>query len=134
MGAVAEGPVFRLAAAAKGDGGLVGGDGEGIASRVDDGDRAFDEEWAVIANFDRNLGHRGFLERPEPRAHGSLSYGGRAMGATGRPSEIRLPKLDLRLGYSRRYSASARIIPGKFGSVIMAAVEPMLAGVGSTLA
>src|SRR6478609_1810880 len=70
--AVTEGAVFRLAAATEGDSGFVGGDGEGVASRVDDGEGAFDEEWTVIADFDRNLRHHGFLERPEPRAHGSL--------------------------------------------------------------
>ena len=57
VSAVAEWAVFRLAAAAEGDGRFVGGDGEGVAGRVDHGDGAFDEEWTVIADFDGYLRH-----------------------------------------------------------------------------
>jgi hypothetical protein len=60
--AVTERFIFRLATAAKGDRGLIGRDGKGIAGGIDDRDRPFDKQRAIIANFDRDLRHHGFLD------------------------------------------------------------------------
>src|SRR6187200_496350 len=62
VGAVAKGFIFGLTTAAESDGRLVGGDGEGISRRINDGEWAFDEEGSVVADFDRDLRHGGFLE------------------------------------------------------------------------
>jgi hypothetical protein len=67
--AIAEWLILRLAAAAEGDGRLVRRNGESVARGIDNGDRPFDEQGAVIANLDRDLRHHGFLERPKPGAH-----------------------------------------------------------------
>jgi hypothetical protein len=56
MAAVAERFVFRLTAAAEGDGGLFGGDLELISGGVDDGEGTLNEERTVVADGDGGHG------------------------------------------------------------------------------
>jgi hypothetical protein len=61
--AVAEGALGRLAAAAEGDGRFVSGNFEFCAARVDQFERAFDDEWAVRTQADSDVGHGESLRR-----------------------------------------------------------------------
>src|SRR6476620_10949932 len=61
--AVAEGALRRLAAAAEGDGRFVGRDFEFGAAGVDQSERAFDDERAVGAHADGDVGHLWALKK-----------------------------------------------------------------------
>lgn len=57
VGAVAEGSLGGLAAAAEGDGGLVSGDFELGAARVDEFERSFHDERAIGTEANGDVGH-----------------------------------------------------------------------------
>ncbi len=71
VGTVAEGAFGGLTAAAEGDGGLVGGDFELSAAGVDQREGAFDDERAMGAKTDGDVGHDG----------GSLRHGDRGINS-----------------------------------------------------
>jgi hypothetical protein len=84
VGAVAEGALGGLAAAAESDCGLVGGDFEFGAAGIDEFKWAIDYEGAVRAHADGDVGHRCSLQRgcsiAGGRYFGRLSGGGLAEG------------------------------------------------------
>jgi hypothetical protein len=50
-----------VAAAAQGNRGLASGNRKGVARRIDDRERTFDEHGAIIAQANRDLGHAEIL-------------------------------------------------------------------------